>query len=171
MKTVIAALSASLALTAPAFAESHAAAGMDDDAMANMVAPTGDAEAGEKTFKSCKSCHSIINPETEEVIYKGGKTGPNLYGVAYNKAASVEDFRYSSSLEEAGEKGLLWDEENFIAFVTNSKDFLKEYLDDSGARSKMSYKLRKNADDVFAYLASVGPELPEMEEAEDTEAK
>lgn len=160
MKSVItlaAALAASTAFASAALAEAHAKAGMD--AEIEYVAPTGDAEAGEKTFRSCKSCHSIVNTETEEVIYKGGKTGPNLYGVAYNKAASAEDFNYSSSLEEAGEKGLMWTEENFVAFVKDPKDFLKEHLGDDGARSKMSFKLRKDHEDVFAYLASVGPDM------------
>ena len=39
--------------------------------------------------------------------------------------------------------------------------FLKDYLGDSGARSKMTYKLRKEEDAVnlWAYLVSLSPEM------------
>ena len=53
MKTVYAVVAAAVALAAPAFAE-------------------GDAAKGEKEFKKCKSCHTIVSPEGE-VVFKGGK--------------------------------------------------------------------------------------------------
>ncbi len=55
---------------------------------------------------------------------------------------------------EAGEKGLVWDEETLSAFLQNPSGYLKEYLGDSGAKSKMSLKLKKGMEDVIAYLAS-----------------
>ena len=90
-----------------------------------------------------------------EVIVKGGRTGPNLYGIIGRQAGSVEDFRYRDDIVAAGEKGLTWDEETFEAYVQDPTAFLKEYLDDGGARSGMTFKLREGASDVYAYLASL----------------
>ena len=42
--------------------------------------PTGDAEAGEREFRKCKSCHMIQDAEGEMIV-RGGRTGPNLWGV------------------------------------------------------------------------------------------
>ena len=78
------------------------------------------------------------------------------------QAGMVEDFKgYGDSLVAAGEAGLVWDEENFVKYAEDPKKFLAEYLDDKGARSKMSFKLRKGAEDVYAYLVSVSPEPEE----------
>lgn len=129
-----AALLAATVFAAPAFAE-------------------GDASKGEKTFKKCKSCHMIKNGD--DVIFKGGKTGPNLYGVIGRTAGTVEGFKYGKSLVEAGEKGLVWDADTLVAYSADPKAFLKEYLDDGAAKSKMSYKLKKGGEDVVAYLESV----------------
>jgi cytochrome c len=133
MKTlaIIAALGLSIAAVAPAQA--------------------GDAEKGEATFKKCRACHMIANGD--DVIYKGGKTGPNLYGVIGRKAGSYDGYGYGNDMLAAGEKGLVWDEATLASYVADPKAFLREYLDDGSARSKMSYKLKKGGDDVAAYLA------------------
>ena len=85
-------------------------------------------------------------------------------------AGPVEDFRYGDDLINAGEQGLVWDEETFVAYVQDPSGFLKEYLDDSGARGKMSFRVRQAEDAVnlYAYLVSIGPEIEEgaAEEAE-----
>ncbi len=148
MKLKIATALAAATLATGAFAESHAG--------------SGDAAAGEKEFNKCKSCHMIVADDDTEIV-KGGRTGPNLYGVIGRQAGTVEGFRYGDSLVAAGEAGLVWDEEQFVAYVQDPRTFLKEYLDDSGAKSKMSFRLRKGMEDVYAYLVSVGPEM-EMEE-------
>ncbi|NOC85116.1 cytochrome c family protein [Ruegeria sp. HKCCD6428] len=117
----------------------------------------GDAEAGKKTFNKCKSCHMIADP-AGEVIVKGGKTGPNLYGIAGRTAGTVEGFKYGDSIVAAGEKGLVWDETTFVEYAQDPKAFLKAYLDDTSAKSKMTFKLKKGAEDVYAYIASVSGE-------------
>lgn len=111
-----------------------------------------DAAAGESDFKKCKACHSIQNGD--DTIVRGGRTGPNLYGVVGRQAGSYEGFGYSDSLAAAGTAGLIWDEENLAAFVADPKAFLAEYLDDGSARSKMSFKLRDGSEDMAAYLAT-----------------
>lgn len=134
-------LTAATLVAAPVFAESHV---------------SGDAEAGEKVFNKCKSCHMIVS-DTDETIVKGGKTGPNLWGIAGRTAGTQEGYRYGDSLVAAGEAGLVWDEEQFVAYVQDPRQFLRDTLDDSKAKSKMSFKLRDGGADVYAYLVSVGP--------------
>jgi len=107
----------------------------------------GDPAKGEKIFKKCKSCHAIVAPDGTAIV-KGGKVGPNLYGVIGRKAGSYEGYKYSKALKAAGENGLVWSEEELAKFVANPKKYL-------GGKSKMSFKLRKGGEDVAAYLASV----------------
>ncbi|MGC3940256.1 c-type cytochrome [Roseobacter sp. EG26] len=130
-----------LSFAAPAFADGHS---------------TGDAEAGEKTFNKCKSCHMIV-ADDGTVVVKGGKTGPNLYGVI-GRTAGTADFKYGKDIVAAGEAGLVWDEANLAEYVADPREFLKTTLDDPKAKSRMSFKLKKGGEDVAAYLASVGPQ-------------
>ena len=140
----LAALALGLA-AGPAFADGHA---------------SGDAAAGEDVFKKCRSCHAVIDADGE-TIKKGGKTGPNLYGIFGRQAGAQADFgkKYGKDIVAAGEAGLTWDEESFVAYVADPRGFLRTYLDDKKARSKMSFKLKgeEDARNVWAYLVSVGP--------------
>lgn len=129
-------------LAGPVFADGHA---------------SGDAEAGQTAFNKCKSCHMVQNGD--DVIVKGGKTGPNLYGLPGRTAGTDEFKRYKASIKAAGEAGLVWDEASFVEYVADPTAFLKATLDDDKARSGMTFKLR-NAEDaanIWAYLASVSP--------------
>lgn len=136
MKHLLVATAASLIAAGAAFAE-------------------GDAAAGEDEFKKCKACHTIVDAEGN-VIYKGGKTGPNLYGVVGRQAGTFPDFRYGASIVAAGEAGLVWTEELLIAYMADPKAFLKDYLDDNSAKSKMTFKYADGAN-IAAYLASLTP--------------
>ena len=124
-------------------------------AAASPAFAEGDVAKGEKLFKKCKACHMIVNGD--EVIFKGGKTGPNLYGIIGRAAASYDGFKYGKSIAAAGEAGLVWDTEQIAKYVTDPKAYLKEILDDGGAKSKMSFRLKKGGEDIAAYLASVSP--------------
>ena len=121
---------------------------------------SGDAVAGEGDFRQCRSCHSITDGDGNDIV-KGGRTGPNLWGLPGSTAGSREDFpRYGDDLVAAGEAGLVWDEESFVAYVQDPAGFLKEHNGDSGARSMMSFRLRdaEDAVNLWAYIASVSPE-------------
>lgn len=121
-------------------------------------AASGDPAAGESLFNRCSACHVVQNGD--ETIAGRGRSGPNLYGIAGRQAGTVEDFNYGDSLVAAGEAGLEWNEENFVEYVADPRGFLQEYLDDSGARSKMSFRMpdEQDAKDVWAYLAQYGDE-------------
>ena len=51
----------------------------------------GDIATGEKVFKKCAACHSIV---------KGGKNniGPALYNVVGRKVGAITDYKYSKAL-------------------------------------------------------------------------
>ena len=51
----------------------------------------GDIASGEKIFKKCAACHSIV-------IDGKNKIGPALYNVVGRKVAAVSDYKYSKAL-------------------------------------------------------------------------
>lgn len=125
-------------------------------AAAGAASAAGDPAKGEKVFRKCKACHAIV--DGDNVIQKGGKTGPNLFGLIGRTAGTHPDFtKYSAAMKEAGEAGLVWSEETFVEYAADPSAFLKAFLDDSGAKSKMVLKLKKGAEDAWAYFESVMP--------------
>lgn len=123
---------------------------------AALPAHAADPERGEHLFRDCTACHSVID-ETGTEIVRGGRTGPNLYGVIGRHAGSVPGFHYSPSMVEAGRRGLRWNEAHFVIYVRDATAFLRTHLDDPEARGKMAYKLRDTdkARDVWAYLERI----------------
>lgn len=113
----------------------------------------GDPAAGEKGFNKCKACHSITAADGTAII-KGGKTGPNLFGVIGRAAGSEEGFNYGAGLKELGGTGLVWDEATLVAYVTDPTAFVKEKTGDAAAKSNMTFKLPKGGEDIAAYLAT-----------------
>jgi cytochrome c len=115
-----------------------------------------DAAAGEEAFRSCKTCHSVVAPDGTE-FQRGGRTGPNLYGVIGRAVAADPDFAYGGSLAALGATGAVWDTASFVAYTADPAAYLKAALGDEGAKSKMSFKLADGAADIAAYLQSVAP--------------
>lgn len=136
MTRLLAGLAAAVALTSPALA-------------------AGDAAQGEKDFKKCVSCHNVTAADGT-VIVKGGKTGPNLFGVIGRPVASVADFKYGESILALGATGAVWDEAGLAAYVADPTAYLAEKTGDAAAKSKMTFKLAKGGENVAAYLASLG---------------
>ncbi|WP_425097740.1 c-type cytochrome [Tropicibacter sp. S64] len=125
-------------------------------AVATGAFAEGDAEAGKKVFGKCKSCHMVQDADGTDIV-KGGRTGPNLYGIIGRTAGTYEGFNYGADIVAAGAAGLVWDEESFEAYIQDPKGFLAEYLDKGNAKSNMSFRLKSGMEDVYAYLVSVGP--------------
>lgn len=139
MKSIFTAAALAVVATTPAFAE-------------------GDAAEGESAFRQCQSCHVVVDDAGETLAGRNAKTGPNLYQVSGRQAGTVEGFRYSDSMVEAGEAGLTWDEDTFVEYVQDPTGFLREYLGDGRARGNMSFKVRKEEDahNLYAYISSLG---------------
>ena len=114
----------------------------------------GDAAKGEADFKKCMACHIITAPDGT-VVQKGGKVGPNLYGVIGRPVASFPDYKYGDSILAVGAKGVIWDEDLLAAYVTDPAAWLKEQTGDPTAHAKMAFKLKDGGADVAAYLATI----------------
>ena len=97
----------------------------------------GDVASGEKIFKKCAACHSIV---------KGGKNriGPALYNVVGRDVAAVGDYKYSKALD-AYEKS--WSFEELNGYLIKPAKWIKG--------TKMAFAgLRKEKDraSVIKYL-------------------
>ncbi len=97
----------------------------------------GDIAHGEKVFKKCAACHSIV---------KGGKNaiGPALYNVVGRKIGMIEDYKYSKALAVYGKN---WTFEELNGFLIKPAKWIKG--------TKMAYAgLRKEKDraSVIKYL-------------------
>lgn len=119
-----------------------------------LPALAADPAAGEAEFKKCKSCHAIIAPDGTE-IQKGGKTGPNLWGLDGKAVGSSADFKYGESILAANAAGKVWDEASLATYVVDPSVWLQEATGDAAAKSKMTFKLTKGAEDMAAYLVSI----------------
>lgn len=126
-------------------------------AMAPFAAQAQDAAAGEENFRQCASCHGVVSPDGE-VIHRLAPTGPNLWGVVGRQAGAYDGYeRFSGGIVAAGaEHGVVWDQDNFVAYVNDPSGFLREVTGDSRARSNMNHRLRGSAEDIFAYLEQFG---------------
>lgn len=101
-------------------------------------------EQGQKVFKQCAACHKVGDGA------KNG-TGPALNGIVGKTAGTVDGFKYSKPLADAGAGGMVWDEANLAAYLADPKGFIP--------KNKMAFNgLKKEADikAVIAYLASFG---------------
>ena len=97
----------------------------------------GDIATGEKVFKKCAACHSIV---------KGGKNaiGPALYNVVGRKVGAVEEYKYSKALAAYDKE---WTFEELNGFLKKPAKYIKG--------TKMAYAgLRKESDraSVIKYL-------------------
>lgn len=76
-----------------------------------------DAAAGEKVFIKCKACH--VADEAKN------KVGPSLLGVLGRTAGTVEGFKYSPAMVDAGKGGLVWDEAKLTEYLHAPKELVK----------------------------------------------
>ncbi len=118
-------------------ASSSATAATEEKVDIAALMAMGDIASGEKIFKKCAACHSII---------KNGKNaiGPALYNVVGRKVGAVEDYKYSKALA-AYEKE--WTIEELNGYLTKPSKWIKG--------TKMAFAgLRKESDraSVIKYL-------------------
>ena len=97
----------------------------------------GDLATGEKVFKKCAACHSIV---------KGGKNniGPALYNVVGRQVGALSDYKYSKALSQHGKE---WTFEELNGYLLKPAKWIKG--------TKMAFAgLRKEKDraSVILYL-------------------
>lgn len=119
----------------------------------------GDAGKGEKVFKKCMSCHTV-GPDASN------KVGPVLNDMFGRAAGTFPDYKYGKDLVAAGEAGLVWTDDEVFEYLADPKKYLRAKLENKKAKSKMSFKLKKEQErkDVIAYLMTFSA-APEAEEA------
>ncbi len=109
-------------------------------AFATVAHAEGDPKKGEKVFKKCKACHMVGEGAKNRV-------GPPLNDLFGRKAGTVEGFKYSKAMKEAGEKGLVWDVKTLDEFLKKPKAVIK--------KTRMAFvglKKEKDRANVIAYL-------------------
>jgi cytochrome c2 len=138
-----------------------AAAFISATAFAATPALAGDVAKGESVFKKCASCHMVGEGAKNKV-------GPILTNVVGSQIASVEGYKYGKSIVALGETGATWTEEEIFEYLADPKKYLRAKLEDKKAKSKMSFKLKKEEErkDVIAYLASLSSNAAASEEDE-----
>jgi len=134
---------------APGSAAPEPAAGPEASAANPGSTPVGPdpalVEAGEKVFRKCSACHKVGEDA------KNG-TGPALTGIFGRTAGSVEGFRYSKPMLDAGAGGLVWNAETLDAFLADPKAVVP--------KNKMAFSGLKKEDEraaLTAYLQSFAP--------------
>ncbi|MEL6641878.1 MAG: cytochrome c family protein [Pseudomonadota bacterium] len=103
----------------------------------SLTLAAGDADAGEREFRACRSCHQL----------DAGKNGagPSLAGLFGATAGQVDGFRYS---DEMVASGIVWTAETLDAFLADPKGLVPS--------TSMGYRGLRNDTkraDLIAYLA------------------
>lgn len=109
-------------------------------ALATPALAAGDADKGEKVFKKCQACHQVGDDAQNRV-------GPVLNDIIGRQAGTVEGFGYSDAMTEAGEEGMVWNDEHLHEYLADPKGYIP--------KNKMSFaglKKKEDRDDVIAYL-------------------
>lgn len=132
-------------------------------AIAALSAPAlaaGDAKKGERVFKKCQACHQVGEDAQNRV-------GPILNDIIGRQAGTVEGFKYSDAMIEAGEEGMVWNDEHLHAYLEKPRDYIPG--------NKMSFAgLRKedDRDDVVAFLEQYSdPDAVAADHEEDAEGE
>jgi len=123
------------AAKAPTAEKAGTAAKAEGSVMA-MLSDADTATGGEKAFKKCKACHTLVAGKN--------KVGPSLAGIFGRTTGTVEGFKYSAAMKDAG---IVWNEETMDAFLAKPKKYIKG--------TKMAFPgLKKEAKrkDLISYL-------------------
>jgi cytochrome c len=98
------------------------------------------AENGEQVFRKCRACHQV-GEGAKNVV------GPILNNIVNRPAGTIEGYNYSQANKEAGQKGLVWTEENLFKYLENPAAFMP--------KTKMAFagiKDESDRKDLIAYL-------------------
>jgi len=104
--------------------------------------------AGERLFSQCKSCHEVGEGARHKI-------GPHLDGIIGRVAGSMDGFKYSKAMREAGDNGLVWDAEALDTYLAKPRDFIKG--------NRMSFRGMSDPDDrtiLIEWLATASVNVP-----------
>ncbi len=149
-------LEAALAGLEQASEEPESPAADEPEEVPVQLAGSGDVESGKELFRQCSGCHEVGAGAENGV-------GPHLNSLFGRKAASIEGYRYSDSLQRAASNGLEWHADTLSEYVKDPRTFA------SGTR--MSYAGMKDEDerrDLLAFLRVYSDDPANIPEADPT---
>lgn len=123
---------------------------------ASVAEELGDIEAGEKAFSKCKGCHQLGAGAKDRI-------GPHLNGIFGRRAGAHEGYKYSKSMQRAGDDGLTWTAETLDAYIENPRALV--------SKTRMSFRGMKDAEDranLLAFLRDYSDSPSNLPEAEPT---
>lgn len=123
---------------------------------ASVAEELGDIEAGEKAFSKCKGCHQLGAGAKDRI-------GPHLNGIFGRRAGAHEGYKYSKSMQRAGDDGLTWTAETLDAYIENPRALV--------SKTRMSFRGMKGAEDranLLAFLRDYSDSPSNLPEAEPT---
>ena len=108
--------------------------------------PAGDAAAGAKVFKKCKSCH---------IVGAGAKNrvGPHLNNIIGRNVGAVDGFKYSKGLMAFATENPVWTESLLDAYLLNPRNLIK-----GGRMAFAGLRKEKDRHNVIAYLKEASTE-------------
>lgn len=104
--------------------------------------------AGERLFTQCKTCHEVGEGARHKI-------GPHLDGIIGRVAGSLDGFKYSTAMRQAGADGLVWDEKALDSYLEKPRDFIRG--------NRMSYRGMSDPDDrsvLIEWLAATSVSQP-----------
>lgn len=102
----------------------------------------GDAVKGETVFKKCVACHAVGENAKNKV-------GPVLNDLIGRTAGTLDGYKYSAAMIEAGAGGLVWTDDTLADYLTAPKALVPG--------TKMAFaglKEEQDIEDLIAYLAT-----------------
>lgn len=120
-------------------------------ALGTVSASAQDLANGEKSFRKCVACHAVGENAKNKV-------GPVLNDVFGRVAGTLEDYKYSKAMTEAGEGGLVWTHETMFEYLHRPNDMVKG--------TKMTFagiKSDEEINDLLAYLETFSPDYEPAE--------
>ena len=117
---------------------------------------SADDERGRTLYLQCKRCHQVGSGAEHRI-------GPHLNDVFGRPAGSLEGFRYSPAMKEAGAGGLVWNEATLAAFLSDPHALVPH--------SRMSYAGMAEAQDrenLLAWLRGFAGARSDLPPAEST---
>ena len=110
------------------------------------VQAEADVKNGEKIYKKCYFCHTLDHPTN--------RMGPHLVDLQGRKAGTIEGFRYSEAMRQAGENGLIWNDATLKEFLTSPKTMMP------GTSMRFWGLWESQIDDLLAYIKSKSEAVP-----------
>ena len=106
------------------------------------AAAAQDIEAGKAVFRKCLPCHAADATTN--------KVGPHLGDLMGRTAGTVEGYRYSKAMADAGKGGLVWDEATLAEYLVSPKAKIP-----GTSMAFAGLKKPKDIADIIAYLKSL----------------